>query len=157
MAGSAVLTDRQQAQGKHGKECRGAHSKVVDRIDTALLAAPFRLLGCSHSAFRTRRRFYQSELFGMPAPFKPSEKSELHSDALIATHSQLHSVERRPSSAPLALNAVTAPTPARRRGHLWPAADHRGRAAPVVGRRVPVPRDAAAMPGTPLRCTADAF
>src|SRR4051812_18872742 len=43
MAGLAVLTAYQQAQGKHGKKCRGAHSKVVDRVDTPLSPMPFRM------------------------------------------------------------------------------------------------------------------
>ena len=43
MAGFAVLTGSQKAQDKHGKECRGVHSKVVDRVDTPLLPMPFRI------------------------------------------------------------------------------------------------------------------
>jgi hypothetical protein len=33
MAGLAVLTGSQQAQGKHGKECGGMQPEIVDRLE----------------------------------------------------------------------------------------------------------------------------
>jgi hypothetical protein len=113
--GLAVLDRRQQAQGKHGKECRGLQSKIV----TNATAKP------PHRNRVPVRKTQPSEATraAMRGGVPWGETPRHPASSLRGRERRLISVDKIPAG-------ITAPIPARRRGHPRPAAPRRAGAAP---------------------------
>jgi hypothetical protein len=90
MAGSAVLSRRQQAQGKHGNECRGMQPETVNSTDPAL----FSILSAAFRRPDGPDPFRHVDSKAPPVAFRLYELSEW-------TRIQSRSVERWLPSAPL--------------------------------------------------------
>jgi len=90
MAGFVMLTDRQQAQGKHGNECRGMQPEIVNSTDPAL----FSILSAAFRRPDGPDPFRHVDSKARPVAFRLYELSEW-------TRIQSRSVERWPPSAPL--------------------------------------------------------